>query len=616
VRIGSALLTAAAGLALAAPAGATTVPGCAAATSGGNWPIYGGTTDNHREQLAEKKISTATVSGLGLAWQTTLPDQGVIQSTPTVANGCVFTGTDLGNVYALNADTGKVVWSRKLQGGGGNAFVGAGIIGAPAVANGLVYVAATAQGKSLEAALDEATGKIVWTQLVDGDDGGGADSSPVPFKGMLFQAYQGDESSNHSNPGFAILDASRTGGGRILAATKVIPDADFKAGYRGGSIVDTPTIDLKRMLAYVGTGNPASPKQHSRTDALLKIDVNPERSTFGQILGSARGKSDSYPAPDDVDSPACQTDLQWPVGRFTCMQLDYNFLASPNLFTHSDGRQLFGGLQKAGVFTTVDTKSMKQVWQTTLGVPCFGCNLSSTAVDKNGIYVAVTGGNLYSLDRDTGSIKWVVPGTGSMHYNGLAVANGVVFTNNDAVGGLEALNAADGTPLAFAPFMRETGTPMSDSGNSSGVSVARNTVFVASKSGSGSTSTLFAYKLGAGGGGGGGLPDLPDPPGGGGAAPDAGGQVISGPGAANVGYATPVATTTAGGTVSYTNLDAVRHDVVANDKASDGSPLFSSTLAGTGETVPVDGIDRLESGKTYAFHCSLHPGMQGQLVVR
>jgi len=154
---------------------------------------------------------------------------------------------------------------------------------------------------------------------------------------------------------------------------------------------------------------------------------------------------------------------------------------------------------------------------------------------------------------------------------------------------------------------------MSDSGNSSGISVARDTVFVSSKASS--TSTLFAYRLGAAGGGGGGVPEPPPPPGGGGG-PDAGGQVVSGPGAANYGYLTPVATATVGGTLSYTNGDVARHDVVADDKGADGRPLFSSALAGTGETVPVTGLDRVASGKTYAFHCSLHPGMHGQLIVR
>jgi plastocyanin len=68
--------------------------------------------------------------------------------------------------------------------------------------------------------------------------------------------------------------------------------------------------------------------------------------------------------------------------------------------------------------------------------------------------------------------------------------------------------------------------------------------------------------------------------------------------------------TQVGGPVNYTNGDIVRHDVVANDGT------FRSALAGTGETVPVNGLENVESGKTYGFFCSLHPGMKGQLIVR
>src|SRR3954464_12996561 len=159
---------------------AATVPGCAGPAPGGDWPMYGGTVDNHRDQAAEQAITKDNVAGLALAWKLAMPDGGTIQSTPVVADGCAFTGTNLGTVVAVNADTGKTVWKQSIANAGGISLAGSGIVGAPAVANGLVYLAMTATSASVEVALDEATGAIAWTGIIDSDSGGGVDSSPVP----------------------------------------------------------------------------------------------------------------------------------------------------------------------------------------------------------------------------------------------------------------------------------------------------------------------------------------------------------------------------------------------------------------------------------------------------
>jgi plastocyanin len=373
---------------------------------------------------------------------------------------------------------------------------------------------------------------------------------------------------------------------------------------------------VKKMLVFAGTGNPASEKQHPRTNSLLKINADPDSKKFGKILASYRGTSDSYPAPQDVDSPTCQNEEQWPIGRFSCAQFDYNFLASPNLWTSSDGRQMLGALQKSGVYTAVYTDTMEKAWEATIGMPCFGCNLSSSAVDKDGIYVAVTGGNLYSLNRDTGAVQWAVPQTGTFRYNGVAVANGIVYSLNDATGSLQAFETSRGVMLLNHSFMDDTGQSMNDMGNSSGVSVARNMVFATSQADG--ASTLFALKVGAtgdpngdgGDGGGKQPPDDEEPPSDGGGGDSSGeGQIATGPGAANYGYLTPFVEISQGGKVSYSNLDGVKHNVASPDG------LFRSELADAGTTVPVEGVEKLKPG-TYKFICEPHPGMKGELTVR
>jgi outer membrane protein assembly factor BamB len=74
-------------------------------------------------------LSPATVGNLRLGWQYTT---GLyVLSSPAVANGVVYVGSDDDNVYALNASTGALVWKYTT---------GNFVFSSPAVANGVVYV--------------------------------------------------------------------------------------------------------------------------------------------------------------------------------------------------------------------------------------------------------------------------------------------------------------------------------------------------------------------------------------------------------------------------------------------------------------------------------------------
>ncbi|MEA2274015.1 MAG: hypothetical protein QOI98_2723, partial [Solirubrobacteraceae bacterium] len=73
------------------------------------------------------------------------------------------------------------------------------------------------------------------------------------------------------------------------------------------------------------------------------------------------------------------------------------------------------------------------------------------------------------------------------------VANGVVYNLND-LGLLEAFSAANGRPLLAHPLALDTRTFTYDLGNSSGISIARHSVFVTSQTSSGG-SRLFAFRV-------------------------------------------------------------------------------------------------------------------------
>jgi outer membrane protein assembly factor BamB len=80
---------------------------------------------------------------------------GAIDSSPAVVNGTVYVGSDDGSVIALNETTGAVVWHRT--------FAGADFATSPAVANGIVYIGGGPPSTGHLYALDAATGKTIWT---------------------------------------------------------------------------------------------------------------------------------------------------------------------------------------------------------------------------------------------------------------------------------------------------------------------------------------------------------------------------------------------------------------------------------------------------------------------
>lgn len=76
----------------------------------------------------------------------------------------------------------------------------------------------------------------------------------------------------------------------------------------------------------------------------------------------------------------------------------------------------------------------------------------------------------------------------------------------------------------------------------------------------------------------------------------------------------PTVTIAQGESLTFYNGDSDRHNVTAASMGADGNPLFASATIGTGESAVVAGTRYLTTG-TYGFNCTLHPFMQGTLVV-
>jgi polyvinyl alcohol dehydrogenase (cytochrome) len=591
---------------------------------GGEWRSYGHDSANTRHQDKEFTITVAKAPTLAPAWTFSSTDAGGagdFTSTPVIADGCLYVGSNSGWIYALNADTGALVWKAQVPAGGS-------INSSLTVVGGVVYAAvsrtgrfAGCEGDSCQGpyviALDQATGALKWASLPT-DTQAGADSytSPVVFEGRVLvgvsggSAELGDTADRYAFQGsLVILDAVT--GALVKKTWTIHSPADGDDGFAGGAIWSTPAVDPVLKAAYVGAGNPFQYEhEHANTNAVLKFDLNQSNATYGEIVGSYKGDIDEFiPAlsalpclKSPVDNP-----VSYPEGLGACGDIDLDFGASPNLFTAADGRKLAGVGQKSGVYHVIDAVTMERVWTQAVGPPTpVGGIVGSTAFDGENVYGPVTvPGHLWSMTK-AGGFRWLAPTADAVHWgNPVAVANGIVYTV-DFKGFLDAYEARSGVPLLHRPIAAGSATGSDPVVSWGGVSIARNTVYAAVGISGLPDGFIVAFRPGATGGGAPpGVPELPGPPG----APGGGGaRVIAGPGAVATTYATANVSIPQGGSLTFTNLDVPQHDVLADD----GS--FTTPLIGPGQSAPVAGVEALAPG-AYSFYCSLHRNMTGTLTV-
>ncbi|MGZ6764693.1 MAG: outer membrane protein assembly factor BamB family protein [Nocardioidaceae bacterium] len=481
-------------LAIVTPAHAAQRP-CGTHTALDEWPTFGRNLANTRTQRHAGAISRATTPTLQPVWSysTGAAFSGLsdLNGTPIVTGGCVYLNTAGGDVIALRTRTGAVQWRHHVKlAAGSTAGVGGTFVSSPAVTGHAVLVLVNQLGSPYVLALSRRVGpdgtpRVLWRSrpIVSGR-GYYTNATPVVSHGLLLAGFSPAEGNPKGRGGVTILDA-RTG--RLLKRVYTIPHHAFTKGYAGGGIWTAPAVDTRHGYAYAGTGNPYSKKiAHQNTDAIIKIDVDPARATFGHIVGTYKGLVEQYdPRVRKAIGPVCQAagdnpNLQLVTGDSTpCLQLDLDFGAAPNLFHDPAGRLLVGDLQKAGVYHVADAGSMRPAWKATVGGSCALCNASAWAVHGGSVVGASSpGGTMVSLGAGHGRVQWASPIADGTHYQATSTAGGVVFTV-DNLGNLLAWDQKTGVPLLKRPVQTSAnGTAAALS--SSGVAIASGMVIVAS----------------------------------------------------------------------------------------------------------------------------------------
>lgn len=475
-----------AGLLLSLPGAAAAAGSCnEPANPAGEWPTYGSDLSNTRSQPHETLIGATTASTLAPAFIYKAP--GLINSTPIVDGGCLFLTSQgaaptVGRIAALDANDGTERWTKDIT--VGTAAFGGPLVGSPALSGDVVIAGLSKEAAPFVVGLDRDTGAERWrTPPIDHQPHSGINASPVVYDGMVFMGFFGNaDAAEHERGGFVLLDAET---GKLIKKTFVINDDDFAAGYAGAGIWSTPAIDTKTGFAYVGTSNPHSEQmEHPRSDSILKIDLNRDHSTFGEIVASYKGVNDTL-VPGAADQPVCKAkqDVYYAYSfSATCLAIDLDFGASPNLFHDSAGNLRVGELQKAGIYHVVDAGNMAGVSRTPVGTPCFACNAASSAFAGGRAFVAAgPPGQMVAIDGTSGLPGWAAPIGGGFTYNAVSVANGMVWTV-DSAGFLDGYEQTTGAQLVKRSLRDDTGVSMVETTTSTGVAIAHNTLYTAATS--------------------------------------------------------------------------------------------------------------------------------------
>jgi len=407
-------------------------------------------------------LTAADLPRLKLKWAFGYNGVAQARTQPAVVGGRMFVASENGEAHALDPATGCTYWTFKAQ---------AGVRTAPSVApykaNGASgYAVIVGDTRANLYAIDANTGKQLWTVRVDEHPVAAISGAPIVHDGRVFVGVQGlGEEGRGGTGGYGCctfrgsLNAFDVNSGKQLWKTYTVdepkPRAKNKDGVQmygpaGGSIWSAPSIDVKRGLVYVATGNGFADPPQPMTDAVIAMDQKTGAIRwFKQLIAGdqwAMGCQATNP-----DNPACPATLG----------PDYDFSATPILATTAR-RELIVLPQKSGIAYALDPdKKGELVWQTTFGKPSGLGGQWGGAVDGVNFYTGTNGfqstpGGFTALRLSDGTIAWQQPpqptlctkgrGCGAGQGSAATLIPGAVFSSG-LDGGLRAYSTSDGKVL-------------------------------------------------------------------------------------------------------------------------------------------------------------------------
>ena len=399
-----------------------------------HWNGWGVDSRQRRFQPAEMaQLPADQIPNLKLKWAFGFPGVSRAFAQPTVFAGRVFVGGAGRKVYSLSAATGCTFWEFETKAAVRTA-ISVGSLGS----RWAVYFGDLSANAY---ALDAETGKLVWKTRVEEYPGAVISGTPTLAGNRLYVPVTSYEEVTGADPKFecckfrgsvSALDAST---GAVLWKQYTIAEEPRPVrkntqgvqlwGPSGVGVWSSPTVDLKSHRVYVTTGDSYSDPPAGTSDAFLAFD-----SETGKLLWA------SQMTPGDAYNINCGSAE---AARVNCPQSkgpDFDFGSSPILVDLPGNRRALVAGQKSGVVHAVDPdRQGKILWQTRIGAGgVLGGIEWGSAADSEKVYAALSdlsvqvvpagtpgsqpfadmslrldskaGGGLFALKLTTGEIVW------------------------------------------------------------------------------------------------------------------------------------------------------------------------------------------------------------------
>ena len=250
------------------------------------------------------QINTGNVSKLRPAFTFQTEVLESMQTAPVVVDGIMFITTSYNHVYALDAVTGKEFWHYKHKQGPVTTYCCGPNNRGVAILGDRVFMG-TLDAKLV--ALDAKTGKLLWsTQIADPEAGYSETMAPVAVDGMILIGTNGGEygirgfvKSYDANDGkllwtfntvpekghegvWAVNDATNRNMLRDIAGEKAQLAKQGGDFYKtlGGGVWMAPAVDRETGTAFFVVGNPSPdlygkerPGDNLYTDSIVAVDL-------------------------------------------------------------------------------------------------------------------------------------------------------------------------------------------------------------------------------------------------------------------------------------------------------------------------------------------------------